>query len=114
MTKLASDAWIAKAKERKAYRDHYRDKFFRENGVEKGSDPLTFAGAPKSQRRLILKLMKVTKAGGALDKDQEDMLAKMAGEMLKSGLGTGELGSLAETISPLDDYSYANLKKFFF
>jgi len=114
MVQFNTQAWQAKAKKRKAYRDHYREKFFKENGVTKNTDPLTFEGAPKSQRKRVVKLMKITKNGGALSRDQEEMLAKLSAEILITGLGRGEMGNVAKTRASFDDFTYAKLKSFFF
>lgn len=114
MIQFSTPPWLAKAKKRKAYRDHYREKFFKENGVTKGADALTFSGAPTSQRKRVIKLMKITKGGNALSSDQEEMLAQMASQIMVTGLGKGEMGTVSKTISSFDDFTYAKLKSFFF
>ncbi|RYG93339.1 hypothetical protein EU803_04370 [Loktanella sp. IMCC34160] len=114
MTKLCSAEWATKARKRKAIRDHYRDKFFAENGITKGADPLKFSGAPQNQRERVLKLMEITKSGGALTNDQVEMLETVKAQIMTVGLGSGELGAQAATTTSFDPFSYANLKKFFF
>lgn len=114
MTKLCSSEWAAKARKRKAYRDHYRDKVFRASGVTKGADPLSFSGAPIKQRKRILKLMKITKSGGALSEEQSKMMGLLAIEMMRMGFGKGEMGNVAETAQDFNIYSYTNFKKFFY
>lgn len=114
MTKFGTSAWEAKAKKRKAVRDHYREKFFVQNNVITHSDPLKFSGAPKSQRKRILKLMKITKKGGALSSDQEQMMSKLAIEMLRTGLGVGAMGGVCETKASFEDYSFTRLQEFFY
>lgn len=113
MTQFGSKEWVAKAKKRKAYRDHYRDKFFGQFSVEKGAVPWDAEGPPAEQRRKILKLMKLTKSGNALTADQEEMMVTSAKTMLKVGLGKGNMGTTAPTLFDLNLVSYSNLKKFF-
>lgn len=113
MTQLCSKEWAAKARKRKAYRDHYRDKFFTENGVSKGAIPSNQSGAPAKQRLRILKLMKLTKSGGALSADQEAMMVGLARQMLIVGLGKGIMGQVSESIQDMNTFSFSELKKFF-
>lgn len=113
MTQFGSKEWVAKAKKRKAYRDHYRDKFFSQFSVEKGAVPWSAEGSPIQQRRKILKLMKLTKSGNALTPDQEKMMVTLAKTMLQVGLGKGVMGITAPSLLDLDLVSYSNLKKFF-
>lgn len=113
MTQFGSKEWVAKAKKRKAYRDHYRDKFFSQFSVEKGAVPWSAAGSPAQQRRKILKLMKLTKSGDALTPDQEEMMVTLAKTMLQVGFGKGKMGATAPTVLDLNLVSYSTLKNFF-
>lgn len=113
MTLITDKAWIDKAKKRKAYRDHYRDKFFAEVGVQKGQVEQHVIGAPKKQRLIAVKLLNATRKGG-LDPNHAKIVTAMAKTLASVGLGLGEQGKTAEIHDQLDKYSMTNLRKSWF
>lgn len=110
MTKVDSDAWVAKAKKRKAYRDQTREAFFSAVGVKKGEVQQTHQGAPEKQRLLVTQLLKATKKGGDIDSTQATMITEMAKLLGATGLGKGEMGGLAKTDFDLNAMSMKNLR----
>lgn len=114
MTRVDSAAWVPKAKKRKAYRDHVREKFYAEVGMKKGADVQDHKGAPQKQRVLVTQLLNLTRKGTVPDGDQKDMMILMAQALGSTGLGVGEMGSSAQTEELLKKYSMKNLRKNWF
>ncbi len=114
MTRVDSDAWIPKAKKRKAYRDHVRDKFYKEVGMKKGAVVQEHTGAPQKQRVLATQLLNLTRKGSVPDGAQKEMVTLMAKSLGSTGLGVGGMGSTAQTQDLLDRYSMKNLRENWF
>ena len=114
MTKVDSNAWIPKAKKRKAYRDHMRDKFYKDVGAKKGEVQQTHSGAPKSQRLTTTRLLNLTRKGSAIGSDHSDVILQMAKALGSTGLGVGEMGATAKTQLDLDSVSMKNLRQNWF
>ena len=112
MTRVDSDAWIPKAKKRKAYRDHYRDKFYEEFELKKLSSDMDIEGSPKKQRLQVLRLMNLTRKG-ALESEHAKMLTKMAVTLGSIGLGKGVMGAVSENRTNLHQYTMKKLRDFF-
>lgn len=110
MTKINSDAWIPKAKKRKAFRDHYREKFFADVGLKKGSHVQQIAGAPEGQARQMAKLLALTASGSVLDSKQKSHIYAAIDALSVAGLGTGEMGAVSENKDILDRYSMRSLR----
>ena len=53
MTRMDSDGWVPKALKLKAYRDHHREKFFRDVGLSKGAHVRGITGAAEQQRQFV-------------------------------------------------------------
>ena len=113
MTRVDSTAWVLKAKKRKAYRDHYRDKFFAEVGLKKQSHEMDIQGAPQSQRLQVVRLMNLTRKG-ALASGHATQITEMAKILGSVGLGKGEMGSAAKLQVDLDQYTMKKLRAFFY
>lgn len=114
MARVDEDAWIPKAKKRKAYRDHYREKFFSEVGLRKGSHVQQISGAPADQLGIAQALLNVTAKGDVLDDTHKTMIKNTATVLLQVGLGHGAMGTVTENRTILDKYSMKNLRKRWF
>lgn len=110
MTKIDSDAWIPKAKKRKAFRDHYREKFFSDVGLKKGAHVQQISGAPEGQARQIKKLLALTASGSILEEDQKSHINVALNALSTAGLGTGDMGGTSENKDILDRYSMRSLR----
>lgn len=114
MTRVDSDAWIPKAKKRKAYRDHHRNKFFREVGLIKGADVQDITGAPHDGVSFVAELLDLTAAGSVPDPVHAATMAAMKGALMTAGLGIGQMGGVSETMARLDQYSLPVLRRGWF
>lgn len=114
MTRVDTDAWIPRAKKRKAFRDHYREKFFSDVGLQKGSHVQQISGAPEGQARQIKKLLALTASGSILEQDQKSHINTALDAISMTGLGTGEMGGTSENRDILDRYSMRSLRKNWF
>ena len=114
MSRVDSDAWIPKAKKRKAYRDHYREKFFAEVGLRKGSDVQTISGAPSEQASLVSDLLKITAKGDVIDPVQKTMIQEALGRLSAFGLGTGQMGSQSSNKQLFRTFSTKQLREHWF
>ncbi len=113
MTRVDSDSWIPKAKKRKAYRDHYRDKFFAEVSLKKHSHEREFKGAPQKQRLHVVRLMNLTRKG-SLEEEHVNFVIDMAKVIGSVGLGKGLMGSIEKSQEDLDQYTMKKLRDFFY
>ena len=112
MTKIDSDGWKAKARKRKAYRDHCRDKFFSACGLAKGASEKDVSDAPFKKRLDVIGLMKITRKG-AVDAEQARMMTVMAVSLAQTGLGRGLMGSFAGQVFDIERNSPEALRSFF-
>ena len=110
MTRVDSDGWIPKAKKRKAYRDHYREKFFADVGLQKGSHVQQVTGAPDGQAQQLQKLLALTANGSVLDAKHKAQIKLMMKALSATGLGSGEMGSVSANQELLDKYSMRSLR----
>ncbi len=112
MTSFDEDAWIAKARKRKAYRDHCRDKFFTACGVSKGAGPSDVTETPFQKRRAVVALMKVARKG-IDDPDHRRMFSLLAIQMMRTGIGKGAMGHFSGNILDLEEHCNEGLRSFF-
>ncbi len=110
MTRVDSDAWIRKAKKRKAYRDHYREKFFRDVGLKKGAHIQEIGGAPLAQAKLVQQLLSLTAKGSVPDDEQRSHINAAIEAFTAVGLGAGNMGGTAANQEKLDQYSMRALR----
>lgn len=110
MTKVDSSAWVPKAKKRKAYRDHHRDKFFREVGLSKGAHVQDIAGAPEQQRQFVQDLLELTVRGAVPDGAHKSYIGAAATVLSVAGLGIGGMGGAAANQENLERYSMKALR----
>lgn len=110
MTKVDESAWVPKAKKRKAYRDHHREKFFREVGLTKGAHVQDIAGAPEQQRQFVQDLLALTLRGAVPDGVHKSYIGAVAGAISVAGLGIGGMGGTATNQENLERYSMKALR----
>lgn len=114
MTRVDSDKWVSKAMMRKVYRDHHRNKFFREVGLEKGSHIQNITGAPEQQRHFLQELLELTVKGSLPDGEHKSHIATVSAILSTAGLGIGEMGKVATNRENLDHYTIDALRKTWF
>jgi len=112
MTRVDDTAWVPKAKKRKAYRDHYRDKFFNDVDMKRCANEKDITGAPQKQRLAVVRLLNITRSG-MLDHTHNAMITTMAKTIATNGLGKGIMGSVGDTQDDLKQYTMKNLRDFF-
>lgn len=110
MTRVDSEGWIPKAKSRKECRDHQRNKFFREMGLAKGAQAQEIVGAPSQNAAIVSELLDLTAQSSLLEDAHAKSSIAMKAALTAIGLGQGEMGSVAETLVRLDEYSLRALR----
>lgn len=110
MTKVDDSAWVPEARKRKAYRDHHREKFFREVGLSKGAHVQDITGAPEQQRHFVQDLLELTMMGALPDGAHKSYIGKAATVLGVAGLGMGGMGGIATNQENLERYSMRALR----
>jgi hypothetical protein len=114
MTLVTDDAWVPKAKKRKAHRDAFRDRVFAEMGLTKGAQAQDCTGAPQDGLPAVATLLQITAKGDILDAAQKAMIPLALGQLQAVGLGLGAMGATAATQAHLDAWGMEALRKGWF